>query len=103
MLRRHSLHMTNETGTAAAAAEFVEQAELRAAPANVPQPSAGCVAGNFITHATPILIPPATQILAARATEKQIALGVDLAKDAARFDAIDALSYDVRRKLGLLK
>src|ERR1043165_1499918 len=87
--------MTNETGTAAAAAEFVEQAELRAAAANVEQQRAAWVAENFITHDT--------QIIAAQATEKQIALGVELAKDAARFDAIDDLSYDVRRKLGLLK
>jgi peptidyl-dipeptidase A len=87
--------MTNETGTADAAAEFVEQAELRAAAANVEQQRAAWVAENFITHDT--------QIIAAQATERQIALGVELAKAAARFDAIDDLSYDVRRKLGLLK
>ena len=51
------------------------------------------VAENFITHDT--------QILSAQANEKQIALGVDLAKKAARFDKTADLPYDVRRKLNL--
>jgi len=87
--------MTKKPETAAAAAEFVEQAELRAAAANVEQQRAAWVAENFITDDT--------QVIAAEANEKQIALGVELAKAAARFDAADGLPYDVRRKLGLLK
>ena len=90
-----SAQMTNAPTTAAAAAKFVEQAEARAAEANVEQQRASWVAENFITHDT--------QILSAQANEKQIALGVDLAKKAARFDKTADLPYDVRRKLDLLK
>ena len=87
--------MTNAPTTAAAAAKFVEQAEGRAAEANVDQQRASWVADNFITYDT--------QILSAQASEKQIALGVDLAKKAALFDKTADLPYDVRRKLDLLK
>jgi peptidyl-dipeptidase A len=87
--------MTNAPTTAAAAAKFVEQAEARAAEANVEQQRASWVAENFITYDT--------QILSAQANEKQIALGVDLAKKATRFDKTADLPYDVGRKLDLLK
>ena len=87
--------MTNAPATAAAAAKFIEQAEAEAAAANVAQQRAAWVAENFITHDT--------QILAAQANEKLIALGVELAKTAATFDDARGLPGDVRRKLDLLK
>jgi len=89
------LRRTNARTTAADAAKFVEEAEARAAEVNVDQQRASWVAENFITHDT--------QILAAQANEKQIALGVELAKQAARYDAAQDLPPDVRRKLDLLK
>ena len=78
-----------------AAAAFVRDAESRLADANVEQQRAAWVAENFITYDT--------QILAAKASEKQIALGVELAKAAAQFDRLDGLPYDVRRKLDIIK
>lgn len=81
--------------SAAEAASFVSDAEARLAEANIDQQRAAWVAENFITWDT--------QILAARASERQIALGVDLAKRAARFDGVPNLPYDVRRKLDLIK
>ena len=83
------------TPTGAEAAQFVSDAEARLAAVNVEQQRASWVAENFITYDT--------QIIAAQANEKQIALGVDLAKQAARFDKVPALPYDVRRKLDLIK
>ncbi|MGZ4810836.1 MAG: M2 family metallopeptidase, partial [Thermoanaerobaculia bacterium] len=80
--------------TAEDAARFVADAENRLAAVNVEQQRAAWVAENFITYDT--------QVLAAKASEKQIALGVDLAKQAARFDHVAALSTDVSRKLGLI-
>ncbi len=62
---------------------------------NVEQQRAAWVAENFITHDT--------QILAAQAHEHQINLGVSLAKDSAKFDGTGELSFDVRRKLDLIK
>jgi peptidyl-dipeptidase A len=81
--------------TAAEATRFVEQAEKQLAEVNVEQQRASWVAENFITDDT--------QILAAQANEKQINLGVDLAKKAARFDIVRNLPYDTRRKLNLIK
>jgi len=78
-----------------AADDFVNDAEERLAAANVEQQRATWVAENFITHDT--------QIIAAQAHQKQIALGVDLAKKAAHFDDAGGLSYDTRRKLDLIK
>jgi peptidyl-dipeptidase A len=80
--------------TAADAATFVDQAEKRLADLNVEQQRAEWVAENFITVDT--------QIIAAQASEKQINAGVELAKDAARFDGLQ-LPNDVRRKLDLIK
>ncbi len=85
--------MTKES--TAAAAEFVREAEGRLAAANVEQQRAEWIAQNFITHDT--------QILAAAANQKQITLGVELAKQAATFDAAGDVPYDVRRKLDLVK
>src|SRR4051812_11536336 len=87
--------MTDAPTPAAAAAQFVEEAEARAAAVNVEQQRASWVAENFITYDT--------QVLAAQANEKQIALGVDLAKQAAHYDGATDLPQDVRRKLDLLK
>jgi len=90
-----SSEMTNAPSTAAAAAKFVQKAEAQSAEANVEQQRAAWVAENFITYDT--------QILSAKANEKQIALGVGLAKKAAQFDKTKNLPYDVRRKLDLIK
>lgn len=84
-----------EALTAAQATRFVDDAEARLAEVNVEQQRNAWVAENFITHDT--------EILAAKANEKQIALGVDLAKQAARFDRVPNLPYDIRRKLDLIK
>src|SRR5438067_2980152 len=92
---RRLIDMANGQTTAAAAAKFIQQAEARAAAVNVEQQRAAWVAENFITYDT--------QLLSAEATAKQIALGVELAKQAARFDATPDLPHDVRRKLDLLK
>jgi peptidyl-dipeptidase A len=81
--------------TAAEAAEFVADAEARVAAASVEQQRAAWVNETFITYDT--------QLLAAAADEKQIALGVELAKQAARFDKVPDLPFDVRRKLDLIK
>ncbi|HJT16414.1 MAG TPA: M2 family metallopeptidase [Thermoanaerobaculia bacterium] len=74
---------------------FIDNAEARLAAANVEQQRAEWIAQNFITYDT--------QILAANANEKLIALGVELAKEAAAFDAERDQPYDVRRKLDLIK
>jgi peptidyl-dipeptidase A len=77
------------------ATDFVADAEDRLAVMNVEQQRAEWVAENFITHDT--------KIIAAAAREKQINLGVGLAKQAARFDKATNLPYDTRRKLDLIK
>ena len=93
--------MQTETTTAPAmptveeAARFVEQAETRLAALNVEANRAQWIAANFITADT--------QAIAAKENERFIAAGVDLAKAAARFDAVRDLPYDVRRKLDLIK
>jgi peptidyl-dipeptidase A len=81
--------------TAADAAKFVADAEGKLAAVNVVQQRASWVAENFITFDT--------QNIAAQANEQLINLGVDLAKQAARFDSVPNLPYDVRRKLDLIK
>ena len=85
--------MTKES--TAAAAEFLREAEGRLAAANLEQQRAEWIAQNFITYDT--------QMLAAAANQKQITLGVELAKQAATFDAAGDAPYDVRRKLDLIK
>ena len=86
---------TPTTPTAIEATQFVNDAEAKLAAVNVEQQRASWVAENFITYDT--------QLIAAAANEKQIALGVDLAKQAARFDTVASLPYDTRRKLDLIK
>jgi peptidyl-dipeptidase A len=81
--------------TAAEATQFASDAEAKLAAVNVEQQRASWVAENFITYDT--------QLIAAAANEKQIALGVDLAKQAARFDSVPNLPYDTQRKLDLIK
>ncbi|HSC20485.1 MAG TPA: M2 family metallopeptidase, partial [Solirubrobacterales bacterium] len=76
------------------AERFVAGAERRFAESSVDASRASWVQANFITQDT--------EILAAQANERSTALGVELAKEAARFDGLD-LPYDVRRKLDLLK
>lgn len=73
---------------------FIAGAEKRYAEISVDANRASWVQANFITVDT--------EILAAQANERSTALGVELAKEAARFDGLD-LPYDVRRKLDLLK
>src|ERR1043165_7327681 len=87
--------MTDTPPTAAAAAKFVNDAEAKLAAVNVEQQRASWVAENFITYDT--------QLIGAAANEKPTALGVELAKQAARFDSVPCLSYDTRRKLDLIK
>src|SRR5947209_425984 len=76
------------------AERFVADAEKRYAESSVEASRASWVQANFITVDT--------ETLAAQANERSTALGVELAKQAARFDGLD-LPYDVRRKLDLLK
>ena len=89
------MQSTPTTPTAAEAKQFVNDAEAKLAAVNVEQQRASWVAENFITYDT--------QLIAAAANEKQIALGVELAKQAARFDHVADLPYDARRKLDLIK
>src|SRR5262249_52743658 len=83
------------TPTATEATQFVNDAEAKLAAVNVEQQRASWVAENFITYDT--------QLISAAANEKQIALGVELAKQAARFDSVPNLPADTRRKLDLIK
>jgi peptidyl-dipeptidase A len=73
---------------------FVAEAEARLAAMNVDANRAGWVQQNFITEDT--------QQLSARENEKLINAGVELAKEAARFDDLE-LPYDTRRKLETIK
>ena len=76
------------------ATRFVADAEARLAQLNEDQQRAAWVQSTYITHDT--------QIIAARENERLIAAGVELAKQAARFDNLE-LPYDIRRKLNLIK
>ncbi|MBV8520105.1 MAG: M2 family metallopeptidase [Acidobacteria bacterium] len=80
--------------TVADAEKFVSDAEARLAELSVNQQRASWVQSTYITYDT--------QILAANENEKLINAGVELAKEAARFDSIE-LPYDTRRKLNLIK
>ncbi|MBV9496157.1 MAG: M2 family metallopeptidase, partial [Acidobacteria bacterium] len=93
--QKEPMHQTMTAPTVDEAVRFVNDAETRLAEMNVEANRAAWVAENFITHDT--------QILTAKANEKQIALGVELAKAAARFDTVKDLPPDVRRKLDLIK
>ena len=77
------------------AIDFVNRAEAQLADLNIDANRAQWVASNFITADT--------QAIAARENERFINAGVDLAKEAARFDNVAGLPYDVRRKLDLIK
>ncbi len=80
--------------TAAEAAKFINDAEARMLELSNDLNRASWVQANFITDDT--------QALAASANEKFISAGVELAKQATRYDPLD-LPYDVRRKLNLMK
>jgi len=80
--------------TADEAARFVQEAEARLAKLNEDQQRAAWVQSTHITFDT--------EIIAARENERLIGAGVELAKQAARFDGLE-LPYDVRRKLNLIK
>ncbi|MGZ8710754.1 MAG: M2 family metallopeptidase [Thermoanaerobaculia bacterium] len=81
--------------TAEDAQRFVTEAEARMASLNIEANRAQWIASNFITVDS--------QAIAARENERFISAGVDLAKEAARFDNVPTLPYDVRRKLDLIK
>jgi peptidyl-dipeptidase A len=76
------------------ARRFVEDTERRLLDLNIEAAHAAWVQANFITHDT--------QILNAKANERVISAGVELAKQATRFDGVQ-LPTDIRRKLDLLK
>ena len=80
--------------TPADAARFADGAEKRLAAINVDAQRAAWVAATYITDDT--------QVISARENERAINAGVELAKEAARFDNLE-LPYDVRRKLDLIK
>ncbi|MBK5259981.1 MAG: M2 family metallopeptidase [Thermoanaerobaculia bacterium] len=80
--------------TADDALRFVNEAEARLATLNVEAARAQWVASNFITEDT--------QLIAAKENERFIGAGVELAKEAAKYDSLQ-LPYDVRRKLDLIK
>src|ERR1043166_8291401 len=80
---------TTTAPTVGEAIRFVSDAEARLAAINKDQQRAAWVAATFITFDT--------QQISAKESERQIAAGVELAKQAARFDKLE-LSYDVRRK-----
>jgi len=82
------------TATVEEARGFLAAAEKRLLDLGVEAGRAQWVQETFITEDT--------EILAAKANEKVIAAGVELAKAAARFDAV-ALPADLRRKLDILK
>ncbi|HEX8172392.1 MAG TPA: M2 family metallopeptidase [Thermoanaerobaculia bacterium] len=80
--------------TAEEAERFVADAEARLAQLNIDQQRASWVQSTYITYDT--------QIISARENERLINAGVELAKQAARFDDLQ-LPYDTRRKLNLIK
>lgn len=84
-----------QTMTSDDAARFVTEAEDLLSEVNVEQQRAAWIAENFITYDT--------QVLAAKAAEKQIAIGVEMAKRAAQYDAVPNLPFDTRRKLDIIK
>ena len=80
--------------TAQEAREFVEQAEARLKELSIEAGQAAWVQANFITVDT--------QAISARANERLTTATVDLANQAARFNAVE-LDDDTRRKLDKLK
>ncbi|HXI12645.1 MAG TPA: M2 family metallopeptidase [Thermoanaerobaculia bacterium] len=89
-----STPVQNSSPTVQEATQFVADAEKLLAELNVETNRADWIQSNFITYDT--------QLISAAANEKRTNAGVELAKKAARFDRLD-LSFDVRRKLNLIK
>lgn len=81
--------------SAAEAAAFVEQAEREQAAFSVLVGRANWVNSTYLTEDTDAIAAD----YGARSTE----MGVRLAKGAAKFDGVEGLSFDVRRKLDFLK
>ena len=81
--------------TAAEASAFVVDAEARSAKFNDYAAIAGWVYATDINQDT--------EMLASRAGTEGTQLGVELAKKAATFNDTPGLSYDVRRKLDIMK
>jgi peptidyl-dipeptidase A len=80
--------------TAEDAKRFVDEAEKRLLPLAIEGQRTSWVMSNFITYDT--------QQLSAESSEKSVAAGIELAKQAARFNDVK-VSADVRRKLDLIK
>jgi len=80
--------------TAADAEKFVNETEARLAAMNVDAQRASWVQSTYITDDT--------QIIAAKENEKLINAGVEMAKEAARYDKLE-LPADTRRKLEIIK
>jgi peptidyl-dipeptidase A len=80
--------------TAAEAEKFLAGSQKRLLELSIAAQRAQWVQSNFITHDT--------EILAADRNEELLAAGVELAKEAARFDGVQ-LSPDLRRQMDLLK
>jgi peptidyl-dipeptidase A len=88
------IHCEAADPTAAEAEKFIEQAEAQLLERAIETERAAWVQANFITHDT--------QLISASAAEKLTLTGVELAKQAKRFDNVK-LSPDVRRRIDLLK
>jgi len=86
--------MAKKTPTVQEAKKFIEDAEARLLELNVEASRADWVKSTFITDDT--------ELLAAKADERAIAAGVELAKQSTRFDHLK-LPPDVARKMKLLK
>jgi len=80
---------------AAEAVVFVAQAEKRLARLGQHSERQAWVLQNFITQDT--------EQLAARAAEQLTAAQVEIASQVARFDGVEGLDYDTRRKLDMLR
>jgi peptidyl-dipeptidase A len=76
------------------ATRFIDQAEARLMELAIDAERASWVQANFITEDT--------QLISAAATERLTIAGVELAKEAKRFDQLE-LPPDVRRRIELLK
>ena len=81
-------------GDATKAGAFVAQAEKELAQLSVPANRSQWINNTYITDDT--------DAIAADFGRRWTELSVRLAKDAAKFDATQGLSFDVRRKLKLL-
>jgi peptidyl-dipeptidase A len=80
--------------TAESAKKFLEDAEKKGYDLYLESAQASWVQANFITDDT--------QALSARASQRAIDFGVNLSKEAAKYDGVD-LPADDRRKMDLLK